>query len=408
MARAFLILLLLMVCPSVLAVGIGNLPQQREFIFSPGAEVSVPLRVINGEHIQVRIAGPQGDPAALGTPADDNILSYVSLDDPAPGTGERHIHVRFRFGQYLRPGVYPVTVTVTDTPPEQASGTITAVATTQLRLTVRSLSHEKLLEIQGVSVPPIAEGLPANATVHVVSRTVQPIGSAVALVTVYADGVPVASARSGAAAVPSGQGAALAVVLPTEQLRGGTYDINATVDYDGALAGPAAAHLKVGTLRVFVDGHTGTMVHNATNRFVFNVSSRWNRELRDVHAVVLLGGQEKRTAGQHIPPFGAAAFEAYFDRDPSLAPGPATVNLSVSYQDFNTESGEYARRVESFLLPVELVVAPAEEQPMDLRLAVIALSSLLVILLIALIILLLGRKERTPRDPAAPGNSGGS
>ena len=113
-SRAALLLTLILMgsllfAPVALGVGFGNPPGNRESIFRPGTEVRVPFLVINGEHLQVTASTLQtADPSTLGTPGDDNIMAYVSIDDDAPGTGPRPIEVVFRFPDHeMKPGTYP-------------------------------------------------------------------------------------------------------------------------------------------------------------------------------------------------------------------------------------------------------------------------------------------------------------
>jgi len=378
---------------SVAAVGFGDLPGNREVIYRPGTEVRIPFYVINGEHIDVTLstAAPQ-HPETIGTPEDDNIVSYAAIADPAPRTGDRIVEVVFRFPDHqLRPGTYPVDVYATDVR-DIGGATVTAVATVKFRLTVWVLSPEPLIHVTGVSAEPIAEGLRADATVWYISRTLQDL-TATTEVRVMKGNSTLATATGDPRLLPSGKADTATLSLPTEGLAGGEYEMYATVRYgDAAEGGPAV--LKIGTLHVAIPSYTGELRYNETNRFRFNVSNQWNRELKKVYASLSLGAQEKTTASLDIPPFGQTEYEVYFDRDDGLLPGPAVMNATVTFQDYDTRQGQYVDKTESFGLPVSIVVPPAVEQPLALRDVLTWGLGIAVIALLALLFAL--RRRRTP------------
>ncbi len=383
------------------AVGFGNLPNNREIIFMPGGEVRVPFYVINGERLSVSASSNAAfDPATLGTPLDDNINAYVSVDDGAPLTGPRQVEVVFRFPEHMRPGTYPVDVYATDSKPTSDAATVATVATVKFRLTVWVLSPDPLIAIEGVSSEPVAEGLDANATVWFVSRTVQDL-QAVVTVEVRKDNITLARATARPIALPSGKRDSALVVLPTEELVGGEYELLATVAYADTSA-QAGGILKIGTLHVGIPSHSTELQFNATNQFTFNITNQWNRELKDVYATVRLNGKEKTTASLDIPPFGQTPYEIYFDRDEALAPGPAVVEVVVTFKDYDTRSGQYADKQETFSLPVTIATPPIAEQPIALRDIIVWGLGIAVLGLIIVVFVIVRRREPPQQPTAAP------
>lgn len=400
MIPRFLILFLLLL-PVAHAVGFMNMPQQREIVFEPNGHVEIPLTVVNGQYIGASISTPgEAHPETLGTPQDDNILEYARIIDNAPRTGPRTVTLAFDFPQQLRPGFYLVDVYATDYPTNTEGAMVSAVATTRLRFTVRVLNAEKLAEITALGVPPIAEGLQANGTVTVVSRTEQDIDRVQAELFVYKGEELVATARTGAAPLPSAGAVSLSAILPTEELPGGEYLMNASVTYDGAVISSHQEILKIGTLHVTVPEYTRQVTYNTTNRFLFNISNEWNRELQEVYAFTTFGGQVKKTASQDIPPFGRTEYEVYFDRDEALQPGSANVNITISFKDYDPKTKAYVLKEETFLHPVQVVLPPVPEQLSMQQVLTYGIIGLLAILLIVAILLLL--RKTPPAAPASP------
>ncbi len=409
--RAALLLALLfagslLFAPAALGVGFGNPPGNREIIFRPGTEVRVPFLVINGEHLQVTASTLQtADPSTRGTPDDDNIMDYVRIDDNAPGTGPRPIEVVFRFPDHeMKPGTYPIDIHATDYVADSSGATITAVATVKLRLTVWVLSPDPLVHVQSVWAPPIAEGLQANASVTYLSRTTQDLTATASVRVVDENGTVLAQASAPSRALASGTTATDSIIIPTENLAGGDYNLYAAVRYADKTAEGGPGILKIGTLHVGIPAHTTEFTYNTTNRFRFTVENQWNRALQEVYATVNSGPQQKKTASLDIPPFGTTEYEVYFDRDERLLPGPASVMATVTFRDYNTVTGQYEPRAEQFTLPVTVLPPPVEERPAITLTGVLlwGLGFAVLALLILLVVLLRRRKEPPVIQPAAP------
>jgi len=391
----FFLSLLLLVIPGVDAVGYSNPPAQREYIFEPNAEFTVPLLVSNGKRIEAELRFPSpGHPESIGTPEDDYISNYVTLLDPAPLTGSREIQFKFDLPSQMKPGVYFIDLYITDRPETQSGATVSAIATTKFRLTLRVLSPEKRVDITNFIVREAAEGVRANATVYVVSRTVQDISLLQADFEVRNDDQVVATGTSDRQNLPSGESAALFGELLTEDLAGGEYDVYVTVHYDTDFVEGGPNVLKIGTLHVDVINHTNTLLYNTTNKFLFTVANRWNRELKEVFATVSLGSQVKQTASLNIGGFGTKEYEIYFDRDADLLPGRTSANISVNFKDFNPSQGNYVQKEESFLRDLD-VIAPEEKSSRNIVGVVLGVGGLF--LLLALLLVFFFRRKRS--DP---------
>jgi hypothetical protein len=399
MARHLLFFLILLLLPVAHAVGFMNLPVQREYIFEPGLSFDVPISVVNNgnTHVALTTITP-GHPETLGTPEDDNILSYVELEDPDPDGANRQVVMHFRLPEQLKPGFYYVDIVATDLP-EGPGATVSAVAATKLRITVRALSPEKVVEVTGIEVPPIAEGLNANTTVYFVSRTTQRIDNVYVQAQVYRGDELVADGLSPGMALESAQAGSLTVPLKTAELVGGEYRVQATVFYDGKSTQASTEVLKIGTLHVAVPEHTAELQYNTTNRFMFNISNQWNQELQDVYATVLFGPQSKKTASQNIAPFGKTQYEIYFDRQEDILPGDTQVNITVSYKDFDPRAKKYIAKEESMLVPVKVLAPPVEEGLSGAMIAMYSFMGLLALLVIVALILLFRRKSAPPASP---------
>lgn len=345
--RLFVFLLLLVLfAPLSTAVGYSP-PSQREFLFEPNKQFEVELGV-TGSSVGVSLNSEQ-----------EEILQYVRLEDPAPNSGGRTVKIIFDLPAEMDPGLYGIDIYISERP--AGGGVVSATATAKLRLRLRVLSDEKFIEIRSIRIPSIAEGLRANATIDVISRTMQPIDRIYAVVRVYEDGRIVAEDTTGVISLLSAESGTLFATLGTEHLGGGEYDVNASVHYDGKQAETGTAILKVGTLHVEVTGHTDVLIYNATNKFLLNLSNQWNRALRDVHAYVRVGDQQKKTPSQDIDPFGTTEYEVYFDRDDSIGPGQVPVNITVVFNDLNPRTGSYQAREEQFARTVDVARPVVEE-----------------------------------------------
>lgn len=403
--RFFSLLLLLLVIPTVSAVGFSGFPNEREYIFEPGMSITVPLNAIKGNNIKAWVTTmDEQHPETLGTPMDDNILSYARLDDPAPGTGPREIVLHLDLPQQLKPGIHTVDVMVGDYPPGAGNAMVSAVAVTSLRFTIRVLTDEPLVDITYFGVMPSAEGTQANATLAIASRTKQDLTGIQTQFTVFNGTTPVATGRTAPIALKSGEAAVVSTLLSTQDLAGGEYPVNVTVTYADKEARGGPATLLVGTLHVSIPSHTQELTYNTTNRFLFTIGNEWNRELQEVYAVVDIGSQTKKTASQNVPPFGQTEYELYFDREEQLLPGPTEANVTVTFEDFDPKSGKYVNKEESFLLPLAVVLPPEPpKEKMNTTLIVtFTIIGLLLILLIVAIIILLRRPRAAQPAPSQP------
>lgn len=384
----------------VAAVGFGNMPSQREFIFSPGAQYEVSFAVVNSPTIRTSVyTSTVEEPSTVGTPDDNNILRYVTLIDPDPDGPPRVVALRFDLPQQFRPGRYEIYVTSSEVAPS-SGGTVGAMAASRLMFTLHVLRQDKFIELTSFQALPVPQGVSANVTLGVVSRTLQDINSVSAEVRLYREGALVKSAWTTPLPLPSKESALLLASIDTEDLDGGDYDINATIHYDGNTLDSWPETLKVGTLHVKLINHSTPMTYNTTNRFLFSVGNEWNRELRDVYAEVHIGDQIKKSPSQNIPPFGQTQYEVYIDREESLLPGHIEGNISVTFQDYDSVSKSYIAKNESFTVPIDIVLPPDPEQgwlEQNIVYVGVGIVLLLFIMMVVIIIMLLRRpKERTP------------
>ncbi|MDD9952896.1 MAG: hypothetical protein OXR66_01005 [Candidatus Woesearchaeota archaeon] len=382
-------------------MGFANLPANREIIYTPGGTVDIPLYFISTGSIKASVSSPNvGDPSTLGTPEDNNILEYVTLSDPNPGGHNREAMLHFSFPQQFKPGVYFVDVHVADIPPEGYEATVSAVASAKLRLTVHVLTNEKVIEIGKPYAPATVDGVDANATITVTSRSLSNIQDMYAMVRVYDDGVLVAQQETPHTSLQSLGAVHLFTTLPTAALAGGEYDVNATVHFDGLSQETQTSILKIGTLHVDVRDVTDIFIYNTTNKFEFTIANQWNRELQDVFAVVTFGTQEKKTASLDIPPFHGTPFELYFDRDPTQE-GTVPVTIAVTYNDYDPATGEYVNKEETFTIPVTIVLPAQEETPRQLKSTLLAVfMGVIVVLLLIIILLFLKGRKPEHNEPA--------
>jgi len=379
----------------VLGVGMMRRPAIREAVFTPGGEHEFSVTLTNAAYIDAKlIFTPVGDNTTFGTPDDDNLDRYVTLVDAAPYGGPREIKMHVKFGDYLKPGVYFVDIIAREHNPD-AGNMISAVAGVMLRITIRSLSANKTIDILGFSVAQVPEGMRPNASISVISRTTQDIGAVYADFQVYKDGVVAATARSKVVPLATQESLVLIGELPVESFKGGEYVVNATVYYDGMSKDPGTAILKIGTLHVDVTDHSREFQYNTTNRFGFTVANMWNRELQDVYATVLIGDVVKKTASLNIPPFGNNVFEVYFDRDERLLPGSVLANVTVAFKDYDPGTKLYVSKTESFMREIQVVVPPVEEKKELPIMTLLLIGCGVLLLILSIVIVLLIRRRKT-------------
>ncbi len=395
------IFLFLLFLPSVLSVGFNDFPPpaEREFTHFPGQKISVPLGVTSSLPINVFVNTPtQGNIETKGTPDDDNIMEYVWIEDPAPETGSRDIVLHIEPPDQMKPGLYEIDLYAQDF--IKSAGGVQAVAKTKIRFKLWVLDENKLLDVTGHSIPPVAEGMKAEAHVGFVSRTSQDINNVYALITLYDGEEEYTSSESKRVALPSAEKGSVTVELDTQKLQGGEYPAKVMVFYDGNSAEGPDAVLKIGTLHVDVPSYTTVLDYNTTNKFKFNVTNQWNQELQKVYAVARMKNQEKQTASINIPPFGTTEYEVYFDRDESIPPGPVDINLTVFFQDYDVSSGDYVDKVESFLVTPVVKTPEVVEEPMDITIYVLmgVVAVLLILVIIVLFVLLSRRKSNVQKE----------
>ncbi len=398
-----------MFLPTVFAVGFSNLPSQREYTFTPGLTVNIPIYPSNAETVRVILGAPAGDPATVGTPNDDNIANYVTLEDPQPDGPPREVIIHMKFPEQLKPGDYKINIAAQDVIIGQ--GTVSAVASTRLQFTIHVLSPDKRIDILEIRALPVPEGLNANVSVFVVSRTSQDISAIFSEVRVYKNGELISTANSQPVSLSSGSPLELSTKLNTEELRGGEYQVNATVHFDGYSNYTGTEILKIGTLHVNLAEYTSQFTFNTTNQFLFNISNEWNRELRDVYTQVEIGSQSKKSASQNIAPFKKTQYELYFDREEAIKPGTINAVITVTFNDFDPASKTYIAKKESFNASIEVVVPPVPEKKWwegDMLIYVIigGIALILIFILILIIVMLLKKKSPSPAvqatRPVAP------
>jgi hypothetical protein len=299
-----------------------------------------------------------------------------------------------RFPQQLKPGKYSIAVVAQDIQLEQ--GTVSAIASSKIQFTLQVLSPDKRIDITETRVPPVPEGVDANVSVFVVSRTSQDIQAIFLESRVYKDGVLVTTSNSEPVSLLSKESAILLGTIDTSELVGGEYQVNATVHFDGYSNYTSTEILKIGTLHVGLEGHTTEFIFNTTNQFLFNISNKWNRELQEVYTRVDIGSQSKKSASQNIAPFRNTQYELYFDREEAILPGPVVANITVSFKDYDVASKTYVLKQESFPAQIQVVLPPVPEKKWwegdTLVYVIIGGITLIVLLILVLIIVMLLKK----------------
>jgi LPXTG-motif cell wall-anchored protein len=405
---ASLVLSLATMLPSVHAVGFMNLPTTREFVFEPGLQVDIPISVIGAERLQVSVSASTnddipidiGNPAVKERPEEFGITPYLTLEDPAPGSGPRSVTLRMDLPKDLPPNRYYVYLGVTEAPSDSGA-MISAVASARLRFTIWVLSPEKRVDIVSAQELDIAEGTRALTNATLVSRTTQAIDRLALEVQVLRDGQSVTSAMSPATTLASAEQTVLGVQLDTAQLDGGEYTMRYIAHYDGDRSPPTDMRLRIGALHVEVTNTTANFTFNETNRFEFTVGNRWNKGLNPVYGVVLIGGQSKQSPSLPVAAFGSTPFEVYFDRSEQLLPGVHNATVTVVFNDYNLSLRQNVSRQESFTVPIEVLAPPQTASDMTL-VYIVAGAVLLVLLIILVLVLVLRRKRHAEPDVPLP------
>ncbi|MFC1705085.1 hypothetical protein ACFLZ6_02025 [Nanoarchaeota archaeon] len=174
--------------------------------------------------------------------------------------------------------------------------------------------------------------------------------------------------------------------LDTTGLKSGEYNAVATVYYDGQELKTDKAKFKVGSLEVFITDYTKEVFAGKINPFDVEIESRWNSEISDVYAAVIVGNQEFETPTTTVKPWEKKTIAGYLDTT-EMEVGEYDAEITVHYSDKATKEIGKVTIIE----PEDVLLAPVSS-------TTTLLIIIIVLLVIADIIYLIYSKRKREKD----------
>lgn len=293
--------------------------------------------IIGGTEKQVRVA------------LDSPIFKNVTISDVV--NNEFDLFIYFPKDDFIPPGSYDFSLTVTEQPDGQA-GAINTLTSVSKTFTVNVYSYEKDVQI-GLAAPHINEGSNITFTLTVTSSGYPDIDAVRGKITVFdLQGTNVGEIVTQERPLPGLSTLTFTPSLDTQTLPPNTYNAQAVVFYDGMSKNTNATFL-VGKMDASIRNYTSELTEGF-NEFEAQVENNWGTALRNVYLILAVDGEELlQTPSIAIEPWQTSTLQGITRID--LKPGMHEGIITLFFEGEKKE------------VPVLLTVIPlAKDQSVNL------------------------------------------
>ncbi len=370
-----LIIILLVLCPSALAIGI-SVPDKYKFDFEPGLEKRAEFRVYNSHNMPIKVAIQLGG----------DLLPYATQDktemllDPK---GAGTFFVRLTLPDELPMGEHRLDITAVEQPPPGITMSANAAVSVYLQF---SVPYEGKYLRASLDVPSLPEGEPLRPKVTVENLGSETVDDVYADVTVLNDDDPIGTISTNHAVLVPKQMIELTNVWNIN-LTPGQYKAIAVV-HGGDNEVTATDEFVVGIKDIDLVAITKDVYAGVVNPVSFSLISRWNSPLTKVRVRIVGGLTETlnfETNGPDFPlyPFRETQHEFYM-KVPDIPEGEYPGMLEAFYE------GEYKNWTFMFNVHQDAELQAAARSG---KLSLWGVRLLMLAVLVVIILLYLRRKK---------------
>ncbi|MBW2968350.1 DUF3324 domain-containing protein [Candidatus Woesearchaeota archaeon] len=365
-----------------MAYAIGISPADAYIQFTPGAEVVIDYSIRSYRPFEFYTEGPFSEFTRIET------ISHTDSD------GIFRIYIRMP-EEYHEPGKHRMYVVAKE---KSSPGVVNTIAA--IRGFVEfDVPFPGFYAELSVSVNDVNEGEPVVLFVNVLNRGKLAITDAVVNIDIMADGKTVKTMKSEAFSMEPTAGHSFTEVIEGGELKPGTYEAVARLDYEGKTAEKTKT-FKVGTFDVAIINYTTQMYNNSVNLFEIEVASLWNNRMNKVFmdlAIMENENSEKVLSSVTTPPFDLKQWErkksSFYWNTQDVPVGEYPLRITLHYDD--------GTKVENRKIYIVEKVIPVLETPFPLTTVLLVALALLLILFNMYFIFFRDRKKKEEKETSA-------
>ena len=299
--------------------------------------------------------------------------------------GNFRVHLKLP-SDYPTPGKHRMYVAGKEQPP---GGTVGAVAIIRgfIEIDVPFPGYYAELDI---SVTDVNEDQPVPISVGVHNRGKLNISSAKLHLDVFSEDNVVKSADSDTVSILTNSDYNFQYIIPAEELRPGSYTIQATLTYEGGVRDKSAG-FRVGTFDVDVFNFTERMFNNSVNPFEITVESRWNNPINTAYVDLSIVNDSRVLSTAKTPPFDLPPWQkktsSFYWNTAGIPIGDYILEMTIHYDG-------QAKNVKRKIFIVENIQPVIEAPAVSVSTILLVLITLLLVIFNIYFIFFKDRKKK--------------
>jgi hypothetical protein len=316
---------LLLFIQSVDAIGLAHGP--LKYNFEPNGVIEVSFRVLghnNIDDVRIKMDGALKEYATI-TDIDENDRFWVTINLP----------------EYIEePGDHKVSILVYEE--SQSYGAVGTKTEVINEIKVFVPFDGKYIKLNSFTAKNIAVGEKGSFVASVQNLGNAKIDAFYINVDIYDNSTNeiVESINSNIISLDSFASNSVEAVWANTPESNGLYYAKATINYDGQTI-EAEDNFRVGELLVEIFGFSEELVRSNTEPFDITVESKWNSEVKDVYASVIINEVEFKSFPVDLPPWESQTMTAYVDTSKLDVGEIYPVDIVIHYSGkTSTQSGE--------------------------------------------------------------------
>jgi len=350
---------------------------ERTYIFEPGKVIEHSFKISGSPHLESYIKG--------------DLAPYATLIDQAQNSSSRSISIKLVLPEELSGGKHYLYVGCMEAAPKGVM--MGGRAAAQMMIRVINLFPEPTIESK-VSAKDSAIGSNSEATVTVKSLSkdiINDIYSEIKVVDLENSSKVYSELTTNTISLNSLQEGSLKTILPSAELKRGTYKVIAKTHYgykDDVQVKKTS--FRVGDNNITLNSYTSKLEEKKINKASFTIRNEWNEPINCYLELLIDGKKIGTTATKKISPFTNSNFELFIDTDDydvGLKKG-----LLKGYYEGKVSEFEVEFNITKEQLPETNV--PKKPESALSKYKVLIVANILVILLVIINLLVLMKKKK--------------
>ena len=316
--KFFLLIFVLMLVPSVAAVGIS--PPIKTLEYDPSGEYTVSFSASGASSIETYVRG--------------NLAPYAEIIDSDPGGGPRTFTVKLRLPPDIEPpGKRTLLVGVIE---GHRDGQISGRAAYNAPVIINIPYPGIYLEMD-FRAPTVNLNEPVNFTVSLRNRGRDSISRMRTTIFISEEAdKQIATLTADPVDFPGTHAMDFRLGWDTQGAKAGSYSAKAVVQYGDTVI-ERETSFRIGVQTISILNFTTDITSDKINPFDITIQSEWNSPFTSVYVDVIVGDDKFKTPSIDLQPWKGGLLRGYLDAA-GLGPGEYPVTVVVNYGDTFTRA----------------------------------------------------------------------